>query len=107
MVKKSAKGSSKEMRARANRIDLVASIFGHNELAKLATTLGEKVYHNLVIQTLEQRLKEAGGELNIEHKPTILTLPHYPLHINFAENDIELMRQAVKEHDEKKGSTNT
>lgn len=97
--------NKREKLKQAKRVEIVAAMFGHNELAKAATSLGDKVWHRLRIQTLEERLKELGGTIDITRDPVILTLPGHPINVSFTEDDIELMRQVVREHDAKKAAT--
>ena len=86
----------------AVRWDALAAIIGFNELATNAKTLGEKVYFRMARDAAEKRYASLGGELNKSSVgPTILTIGPGPF-IEFAERDIELMRDAVAKFDKKK-----
>lgn len=86
----------------ARKWDALASIIGFNELATNGKTLGEKVYFRISRDAAEKRYASLGGELNKSSVgPTILTIGPGPF-IEFAERDIELMRDAVAKFDKKK-----
>jgi hypothetical protein len=84
------------------RYELVARIYGYNELAKLATNLGEKVYARLMRQEIERVLAADYGVTITRPDdlgPTVLTLGQKPPFILFHARDIEMMRQAVAAYD--------
>lgn len=78
----------------------VAMVYGFNELANQAKTLGEKVFFRMARDTVEDALVEEGFEV-LKRDQTILQLPFPgPPFIRFTEKDIELMRETVKQYDE-------
>jgi len=95
----------KEKRADENlvqaaRTDMLARALGYNELAKKAVTLGEKTYYRVARDMAVDKLRALGGTLDFTRTPILITLPGHNPEIAFNENDIELMREAVKRADE-------
>lgn len=79
-----------------------AVCIGYNELAKLATTLGEKTYFRLLRDHSVGRFVELGGNANLfaqEGAVVEIVMPEGMPFIRFHERDIEMMRKAVEEHD--------
>ncbi len=88
----------------AERWHTIALMFGYNELAKLATTLGEKVYCRLMRDRAEAEYKQLGGtdEIDRSGDKIVLVLSHVMPHVVFTEKDIEMMRAAVRAHDDER-----
>lgn len=84
-----------------------ALTIGFNELAKLHTVLGEKVYFRLLREAAQEKFVESGGNRFITVEDGILTIevPGGPPHVVFREQDIELMREVVAKHDAEKGAS--
>jgi hypothetical protein len=83
--------------------DLLALIWGYNELAKMVETLGEKVYCRMARDFAEQEYIKLGGRLNKEKQDEVILIINgdtFPF-IKFREKDIELMRKTVEEFDRK------
>ena len=79
----------------------VALVFGYNELAMRAETLGEKAFYRMARERANEDAERPGVGVNIGDAVTVLTLPGGPPHIVFRDVDIELMRRTVAEHDTK------
>ena len=98
----SKKQEEKDSRVNAERFEMLALLHGYNELAKLSSTLGERVYYRLFCQQIEKELA-AKYDVKITHTeergPTLLTLGHKPPYITFSARDIEAMRQTVAAYD--------
>ena len=79
----------------------MATLYGANEFATKATTLGEKVFWRLVREDSLRKFRALGGVLAMtnEHE-SVLTLSTTPA-VTFDTRDIELMRAAVAAHDAK------
>jgi len=78
----------------------LALIYGYNELAKVALTLGEKIYCSLIRGAYEGEYKKLGGKIEMqETEPSVITITHHMPHINLYARDIELMRKAVADFD--------
>jgi hypothetical protein len=86
----------------ARRWDAVALCLGYNELARTAKLLGENVYFRLARDVAQKRVETLGGMFDINEDQPILTLDSCMPHVRFAEKDIELMRQTVREYDERR-----
>lgn len=86
----------------------LALLHGYNAMAKQSNLLSEKVYCRLGVQAAERQLGLLGVAIerdDTDNGPVVLTLPHHPPYIEFRASDIELMRQAVANHDAKKNPT--
>jgi hypothetical protein len=93
---------SEEQIERQRRWHFVALVYGYNELAFKAETLGEKAYFRMGRTTAEDELKALGVRL-LGHDPVVLQMPESgPPYIQFYEKDIELMREVVRKFDETK-----
>ena len=79
----------------------VALVFGYNELARRAETLGEKAFYRMARERANEDAEKLGVGVDIGDTVTVLTLPGGPPHIVFRDVDIELMRCTVAEHDAK------
>lgn len=77
---------------------LLALVFGYNELAKTAQSLGEKVFLRLARDAAEEDYRALGGELDRTNEEVVVTINEFPK-IAFTAKDIDLMRKAVEEHD--------
>lgn len=89
----------------AKRWHLVATCIGYNELAKMAKTLGEKVYFRLIRDATEERLIEHGGQRLFKGPDEIIveiSVPDHMPYIRLSDADIELMREAVAAYDARK-----
>lgn len=75
----------------------IALVFGFNELAKKATTLGEKVYFRAARDAANEVAREEGVMVNIAPVNAVLLLPGVPPRVTFSESDMVLMRAAVNE----------
>lgn len=86
-----------------------AYCLGYNELAKQAQSLGEKVFFRLARDSAVKAFVELGGVSPFAEEPTILELelPDAMPRIKFRAQDIELMRAAVQQWDDEKGSGKT
>lgn len=84
----------------------LACIIGYNELAKQGKTLGEKVYFMVFRDEYERKLVELGGQVSMDRDPPVLTIGEAMPYIRFSAKDIELMREAVRKHDEVTTETN-
>ena len=93
------KTSSKQNLKNAKMHMAAALIYGYNEMAKNAQTLGEKVYLRMAREDATEKFRALGGEVNVEFKQTILTICGDPVFIKFTVDDIELMRRTVAEYD--------
>lgn len=80
---------------------MAATAVGFNELAKMGRTLGEKVYMRLFRDRAEELLTGAGHAAIFARDDAVAGVLPGPPFIKFLASDIELMRQLVKEHDEK------
>lgn len=81
---------------------LQALIFGWNELAKIATTMGEKTACRIARDNAEAEYASRGGVGRIDRDgpSTVLVLARGSTpYVTFREDDIELMRAAVRDHD--------
>jgi hypothetical protein len=96
---------AKTTKKNAERFEMLARLHGYNELARLTTNLGEKVYFRLFCKQIEAELA-TKYDVTITHTETtgatVLTLGYKPPFIVFTERDIEAMRVAVAEHDARK-----
>ena len=78
----------------------VALVFGFNELVKISTTLGEKVFFRLARDGANQAAMTLGVGVTMGEVPNVvLTLPAGKLWVKFGAADIELMRKAVADYD--------
>lgn len=84
---------------------LLALALGYNELAKLARTLGEKVYFRLLRDRVSDALVAAGGnggESPFAHEDGVIQIKvdgdRMPW-VKLYARDVELMRAYVAEHD--------
>ncbi len=93
---------SEEDQASHKRWVAAAMCLGYNELAKIATVLGEKVYWRLARDAAENHFVELGGNKIYKEESSVLELeiPDAMLRIKFREQDIELMRATLAAHDE-------
>ncbi|MFI5298242.1 MAG: hypothetical protein ACHREM_09105 [Polyangiales bacterium] len=92
-----------EVSASMLRWDALASVLGYNELAKQVETLGEKAFCRTARDHAEAEYIRLGGEVVMSPVgQLVVQLRERPPHIIFREPDIELMRAAVRAHDEKK-----
>lgn len=83
-----------------DQLELIASMIGHNELAKKATSLGEKIYHRLVRDFIIEKLRGLGVTVNAtSESDTVLAVPFGGVTIELLESDIELMREAIAKWD--------
>ena len=102
-VTRRSKGTpTSEQMTNAARHHALAIVLGYNELAKLGTTLGEKVYYRLARDQGMQAFVAAGGNADVFAKEdgiATIELPGGPPHVVFVKRDIELMRVCVAEHD--------
>jgi hypothetical protein len=100
--------SPEDMKMHESWVTLAVTL-GYNELAKLGKTLGDKVYFRLLRDQALARYVELGGNDNVFTKDTdaVATIisPQPMPTIIFRERDIELMRDAVYEHDKRMRST--
>jgi hypothetical protein len=76
-----------------------ALVFGYNELAKEAKTLGEKVCFRMARSHAHDLLLELGGRVEMQGEAEILVLPDPMPRIAFAARDVEFMRRSVLEFD--------
>jgi hypothetical protein len=88
-------------------LSLLATCLGFNELAKQGKNLGQKVYYRLMRNTIQKRLLELGVEVKYTKQKVVLTLDSYGPLIEFSDDDIELMRIAVREHDDREEFANS
>lgn len=81
---------------------LLALVFGHNELAKKAESLGEKVYHRLASENYVKALHKLGRAF-VVHQPEgkFLEIKQGRACVTLYPRDIELMRKAIAEYDAK------
>ena len=87
-----------------NRIEtwcLAAQVIGFNELAKQQETLGQKVFCRLARNSAEAELRKLGVQWEITQDKVVLTLKDHVPHIEFTDNDIELMRAEVARRDQR------
>lgn len=81
----------------------LALCMGYNELAKLGTQLGDKVYFRLLRDQSLKNFVDAGGHDTVfakEDEPIMtITVDRAMPNILFRERDIELMRKCVAKHD--------
>ena len=82
-----------------------AQVVGYNEIAKKCPTLAQKIFCRVARDIANERATALGGGVEFEHDPTILVLKGVIPHVNFKEADIELMRDAVRRHDNEKGTS--
>jgi hypothetical protein len=85
--------------------DALALCFGYNELAKKASTLGERVFCRLGCDAAEKIVEECGGAIDRTGPEPILLLREHIPHVRFMPSDIEAMRAAVAEYDAARGKT--
>jgi hypothetical protein len=82
---------------------LIAMVFGFNELASRAEKLGEKVFFRMARNDTQEVLGKDHQVKFTGQNPVILELPDGgPPSLTFVESDIELMREAVRQYDERK-----
>jgi hypothetical protein len=87
------------------RLAIFALLLGYNELAKGTEVLGEKILYRMLCMAAEKRYKKLGGKINRTETPVVLVLgPKNRPHVIFMEQDIEMMREAVRVFDEKKAA---
>lgn len=97
-----------DMERRALAQAACATAIGFNQMAIDAKTLGEKVYARECRKAWVDEAKKLGVELRFGNHgaepPTalILAVPGGGMWIKFREDDIELMRACVAEHDAKR-----
>jgi hypothetical protein len=81
--------------------DSLARAIGYNELAKGATSLGEKAYFRLGRDVAVKMANDQGAKIEkTNDDPPILTLGERSPFIVFDGRDIELMRAVIKEIDD-------
>lgn len=91
-----------EERARLQRWDSLALVWGYNEMAKEAGSLGEKVFCRMARDAAAEQLRALGVEVKLTPgSPTVMTLGERPPFITFQAADIEAMRAVVAEFDAK------
>lgn len=87
----------------------LATMLGFNELAKLGKTLGEKVYFRLLRDDMSLRFVELGGNGDVFAQEEAVVEIKVPFcngpTVRFRAQDIELMRDAVYEHDKARRSS--
>jgi hypothetical protein len=94
----------KNKKAEMKKWDLLALIFGYNELAKSSQTLGEKVYMRLARDAAEKQYRELGGELDRKAEDEVIVVLREAMpRVVFMKQDINLMREAIREYDESNG----
>lgn len=93
--------SDEEATHQVRRANFIALVFGYNELAKRAETLGEKAFYALARDDAEKRALAAGAIEGIQRNPPLLTITskYGPPHVVFTKTDIELMRKCVADFD--------
>jgi hypothetical protein len=97
-----SKKPTKEQIKNAKVTHLLALILGHNELAKQAVSLGEKMYHRLACEQYAEAVRELDHKFVIsESEPKLVTLGTERASVNLYPRDIELMRKAIAEYDAK------
>lgn len=90
---------TQEQKLQIERSIQTAIIYGANDLATKAATLGEKVFWRLLREDAVRKFVELGGRADLTHDPVVLSLPGNPPHVTFTTRDIELMRATVAAHD--------
>lgn len=87
------------VRENVDRWQLLALVYGYNELAKKAETFGEKVYFRVARDVHEAELKKFGCEIQRtgDTGPVVLVLDHRMPHVQLEERDLGLMRSAVEQ----------
>lgn len=94
---------SPEVEANVTRWNLLALIYGYNELSKVAKSIGEKLYCRVIRREAVEEYRKLGGSIELkEGEASVVTLTHHIPHINLYPRDIELMREAVAEFDRMK-----
>ena len=83
--------------------DLLALMIGHNELAKQAKTLGEKVYHRMASKlAMEEGNKLGMSWTTTQHEETLVTVGTARSGVELYPRDIELMKKAIAEYEQRK-----
>lgn len=78
----------------------IAMVYGFNELARNAETLGEKVAFRLMVSKIEEWLVAHGVTIpKSSDNSVVLEIPCGPMTMQFRESDLELMRAAVAKLD--------
>ena len=92
--------------ANAERWHHLALVYGYNELAKLAETLGEKVFLRIARDHAEAECVRLGANITRPDGlgPILVTLSETAPYVVFHERDIELMRAAVQTYDAAKSA---
>jgi hypothetical protein len=83
---------------RIRKWDLLALIFGYNELAKTSKSLGEKIWCRLAREFAKEEFEKVGGKIEITKDKIICTISTLPT-IEFTVRDIELMKKAISDHE--------
>lgn len=98
-----AAGATAQQGRQMAQLQAVATFLGFNELAKLATSLGERVYYRMCRETAKEHAELMGAELgyddNAPGERIVMVLPGYNPTVSFREKDIEEMRAAVSAWD--------
>lgn len=82
----------------------LALALGYNEIAKLGTTLGEKIFARMMRDTAVENLIEVGGnggKSPFANEPDVveIEMPERIPSLKLRPQDVELMRAYVAEHD--------
>lgn len=80
----------------------LGTLIGLNQLANEAKTLGEKIFLRLARDHVKAEYIKLGGQINEQSDPPEIIVPTRPPFVALSPEDIELMRAAVAEYDEKK-----
>jgi hypothetical protein len=86
--------------------DLLAMIFGYNELAKVARTLGEKVFLRMARDAAQRQYESLGGQIDRRDDETICTISEFPK-VEFSAKDIDLMKKAIDDYTKDDDETET
>ncbi len=80
----------------------LATIHGFNEMARMATSLGEKVFCRLARNEAEDVYKKLGGQIDRSSLPVVLTLPCHQPTVELTASDVGLMRKYIADLDAKR-----
>lgn len=97
-----ARTKAAERRILARVHQATALVLGYNELAKMAPTLGERVYWRLAMDMARERAEALGAKFAFTEGEKSIVVPGAQPFIRFHERDIEEMRRVVAEHDASK-----
>ena len=78
---------------------LIAGVYGFNQLASEAETLGEKLYYRLMREELIKHFTDAGGKIDVTREPAVLMMEGWRPYMNLTVSDEAQMRKYIQDQD--------